>query len=189
MSGAGWGGQPGDTAGYGALPAGGGRAERLRVTFLGIACLLPLPLIVIVQLGLVLVSDTPGSAADVAEILIGLAEIAVIAAQVVTLVGPARSSIVGDQISVPRLARARRVMTFLSVPVLVAAVPMIVVQAILMGLLGVVFNVFLFAVGVLGLIGRYQLRRLEILAVRGGHGGAGQVRPDGGGASLPPRWR
>lgn len=187
MSGAGWDGVQGGRPQYGPLPTGGGRLERLRLTLLGIACLTPLPLVAIVQLGLVLMSDAPRSAADVVEISVGLAEIAIIGAQVVTLVGPARSSIVGDQIYLPRLARTRRVMTFLSVPVLIVALPLTVVQGILMGLLGLVFNVFLFAIGVFGLIGRYQLRKLEVLAARAGHGGAGQLRPHGDAPPPPPR--
>lgn len=155
---------PGSAPGHGALPPGAGRLERLRLLVMGIGCLLPLPLILILQLGITLMYEVPGSATYL-EIALVLLETGLIGAQAVTLAGRARSSIAGDQVDLRSLEAAKRTMAVLGVPVLVLAVPVAFVQAALLGALGFVFSVFFFLIGILGTTGRYLLGRLERLAV------------------------
>ncbi|MQA86378.1 MAG: hypothetical protein GEV03_17525 [Streptosporangiales bacterium] len=90
-----------------------------------------------------------------------LAEVAVIAAQAVTLAGPARSSIADDRVHIPAIARARRVMTVFGGPVWIVVVLLLLAQLTADFGLSVLGAPWVLAIGFLGFVGRHRLRKIE----------------------------
>ncbi len=163
-------GAPGSAAPIGALPPGGGRWERLKLGVLAVACLAPLGL-VILHLGVGAMSgvDEPVDAWPLAAGVVG---VGLVSAQVATLLW-ARSALHGDSVDIAVTVRAKKIMTLLGAMPLIAAPLTAVGGVALVGLSGILTALMFGAIGVLGLLARYRLQKVETIVTRGGGSDSG----------------
>lgn len=149
---------PGNATEYAAFPPGGGGHERIRLVFFAILLITPLGFGVPL-LSLALLAYEPASQDVRSAVSIGCLAIVVFAVQLGALVR-ARSSIAGDRVHLPGIARARRLLMLLSVAAVVLA-PLLVLGAVVGIGSGIVGAITFFGLGVIGLLGATRLGKIE----------------------------
>lgn len=147
-----------NTAEYAVFPPGGGGHERVRLVLFAILLIAPLGFGVPL-LTLALLAYEPAGQDVRSAVSLGCLAIMVFAVQVRALVR-ARSSIAGDRVHLPGIARAKRLLMLLSAAAMVL-VPLLVVAAVLGIGPGIVGAVTFFGLGVIGLLGALRLGRIE----------------------------
>ncbi len=164
------GGAPGSAASIGALPPGGGRWERSKLGVLAVACLAPLGLVILhLGVGAMSGADEPVDAWPLAAGVVG---VGLVSAQVAMLLR-ARSAFRGDSVDISVTVRAKKIMTSLGALPLIAAPLTAVAGVALVGLSGILTALMFGAIGVLGLLARYRLQKVETFVTRGGGSGSG----------------
>lgn len=149
---------PANPTEYAAFPLGGGGHERVRLVLFAILLITPLGFGVPL-LSLALLAYEPASQDVRSAFFVGCLAIVVFAVQVGALVR-ARSSIAGDRVHLPGIARAKRLLMLLSVAAVVLA-PLLVVGAVVGIGSGIVGALTFFGLGVIGLLGAIRLGKIE----------------------------
>lgn len=150
---------------YVALPPGGGHAVRTRLLTFAMICITPLGLI-IVGSGVFARGVGVPTAPYAWVYSVGALATSVVVMQITTLICTS-ASIKGDMVRLGRASMAKRTMTYLSFPI-VATAPLLGVYGIFVGVgVGILNAIGLFGIGVLGLLARHLLEKLERLAAVG----------------------
>lgn len=166
--------------------------ERWKLAMMAGVAAAPLGL-VIVHVGLGALSSTDDTR-NIALIVLGLVAAAFVGAQIVTLL-VSRSSFTGDRVNIDRIGRTKRVMTWLSVPILILAPVVGVIGVAFLSVFGLLSFVMAASVGVFGMLGRYRLQKIERFFANGvptvdeaSRGGGRPLPPPPSPAVPPPTW-